>query len=99
MSEADLYCILLALAGCACLYWGKRRNFMRLNRVGFEEFPSYSRKLVAKLADGGLISLGYGLIGGAALILVVEYAFAWLVMAMIFYVAFKLDDEWYGRRR
>jgi len=99
MNDVDLYCILLVLAGSCCAYWGKRRSFMRLNQVGFEEFPSYGRKLIAKLTDSGLINLGYGLIAGAVLILVVEYAFAWLVMVMVFYVAFKLDEEWYGRRR
>lgn len=99
MTGVDLYCILLALVGIGFAYWGKRRSFIRLNQVRLKASPSYGRSIIAKLTDGGLITMGYGFIGGALVILLVEYAFGLVFLVFILYVAFKLDDEWYGRRR
>lgn len=93
------YCLLLAAAGLSLIYWSKRRSFQRLNDVGYETFPSYWRKVVSKLGDGALLIGGYGLSAAAILVLFSEYAPEWLVLGLILYVAFLLEDEWYGRRR
>ena len=99
MTNVDLYSILLALVGMGFAYWGKRRTFIRLNQGRLEDSPSYGRTVIAKLTDSGLIAMGYGFIGGAFVILLVEYAFGLIMLGFILYVAFKLDDEWYERRR
>lgn len=99
MSSTVFYCLLLAAAGLSLIYWSKRRSFLRLNDVGYETFPSYWQKVVSKLGDGALLVVGYSLSASAALIMLFEYAWEWLVLGLILYVAFLLDDEWYGRRR
>jgi hypothetical protein len=98
MNSVDLYCLLLAAAGMALVYWGKRRSFVRLNQLGVEQFPSYGRKVVSKLADGTLLAAGYGCVGGAILILLVEHVSEYLVIAVVLYIAFIIEEEWHGRR-
>lgn len=93
------YCLLLAAAGVSLIYWSKRRSFLRMNDVGYETFPSYWQKVVSKLGDGVLLIGGYSLSAAAVLIVLVDYAAEWLVLGLILYVAFLLEDEWYGRRR
>lgn len=98
MSSTVFYCLLLAAAGISMIYWSKRRSFLRMNDVGYEEFPSYWQKVVSKLGDGALLIGGYSLSAAAVLIVLFEYAWEWLVFGLILYVALLLDDEWYGRR-
>jgi hypothetical protein len=92
-------CLLLAAAGMTLIYWSKRRSFLRMNDVGYETFPSYWQKVVFKFGDGVLLIGGYSLSAAAVLIVLVDYASEWLVLGLILYVAFLLEDEWYGRRR
>jgi hypothetical protein len=99
MNSVDVYCLVLAAAGMALVYWGKRRSFVRLNQLGVEQFPSYGRKVVSKLADGTLLASGYGCVGGAILILLAEHAGEYIVLAVVLYIALALDAEWHGRRR
>lgn len=98
MNSTVVYCLLLAAVGISLIYWSKRRSFQRMNDVGYEMFPSYWKKVSSKLGDGGLMIAGYGLSASAVLIMLFEYAWEWLVLGLILYVAFLLDDEWYGRR-
>lgn len=98
MSSTVFYCILLAAAGISLIYWSKRRSFLRMNDVGYETFPSYWKKVVSKLGDGALLLVGYSLSAAAVLIVLVEYAWEWLAFGVILYIAFLLEDEWYGRR-
>jgi hypothetical protein len=63
-----------------------------------EQFPSYGRKTVSKLTDGILQASGYGCVGAAIVILLVEYASDYLALTIILFIAFKLDEEWHKRR-
>jgi hypothetical protein len=99
MSSTVFYCLLLVAAGLSLIYWSKHRRFQRLNDVGHEAYPSYWQKVVSKLGDGALLIGGYSLSAAAVLIVLFEYAWEWLVLGLILYVALLLDDEWYGRRR
>lgn len=99
MSSLDVYCMLLAMAGLGLVYWGKRRGFVRLNQLGIERFPSYARKVISNLADSSIIVAGYGFFGGAVLVLLTEYASGYIVLALVLYIAFALDEEWHGRMR
>ena len=99
MDSVTLYCLLLAGSGVFLVYWAKKRGFVRENQYGVEQYPSYGRKIISRFADGILQASGYGCVGGAILILLVEYAWEWVLLGGILYVAFKLDDEWNGRTR
>ena len=94
MNSVNLYCLLLAASGVFLVYWSKKRCFIRENRHGVEQFSSYGRKVVSKLTDATLQMSGYACVGSAILVMLVEYASEYLVLAIILYVAFKLDDEW-----
>lgn len=99
MSSVDVYCLLLAVAGLALVYWGKQRGFIRLNQLGVEQFSSYVQKVASKLADGTILIAGYGCIGGSILVLLTVHAGEYIILAIVLYLAFVLDEEWYGRRR
>lgn len=99
MDSVTLYCLLLAGLGISLVYWAKRRSFVRENNFGVEQFPSYGRKVLSRLTDGFLQATGYGCVAAAMIILLIEYAWEWVLLGCILYVAFKLDDEWYGRTR
>ncbi len=98
MGSVTLYCLLLAGSGVFLVYWAKKRGFVRENRYGVEQYPSYDRKIVSKLADGILQASGYGCVGAAIVILLVEYASEYLALAIILCIAFKLDEERRDRR-
>jgi hypothetical protein len=99
MTHIDVCCLLLAVGGAALVYWGGRRAFLRTNRFGVEEFPSYGKRLLAKLADGTLMATGGGLIGASLLILAAEYAKEWLALALFLLVFYVFEREWYERHR
>lgn len=99
MNSVDVYCLLLAVAGLALVYWGKRRSFVRLNPLGIEQFPSYGRKVVSKLTDSSILVAGYGCVGGAILMLLTEHTAEYIVLAAVLYIAFFLDEERHGRRK
>lgn len=99
MSSVDMYCLLLVVSGLAVVYWGKRRGFIRLNQLGIEQFSSYGQRVVSKLIDGTILVTGYGCIGGAILVLLIEHMAEYIVLAVVLYIAFVLDEEWYRRRR
>ena len=85
--------------GLSLVYWSKRRTFQRLNDVGYESFPSYWQKVVSKLGDGALLVVGYSLSASAVLIVLFEYAWEWVALGVVLYIAYLLEDEWYGRCR
>ena len=99
MDSVTLYCLLLAGSGVFLVYWAKKRGFVRENRFGVEQYPSYGRKIISRFTDGILQASGYGSIGAAILILLVEYASEYLALAIILCIAFKLDEEWHDRRK
>ena len=99
MNSVDVYCLLLAVAGLALVYWGKRRSFVRLNQLGIEQFPSYGRKVVSKFADGSILVAGYGCVGGAILVLLTEHAAEYIVLAVVLYIVFFLEEDRHGRKR
>ena len=99
MTRIDIYCLLLAVGGGALVFWAKRRAFLRTNSFGVESFPTYGQSLLARFTDGAMIACGIGMIGSSLLILLVEYAGEWLGAALVLYVIYLLEQEWYGRRR
>ena len=99
MSSTVFFCLLLAAVGLSLIYWSKRRSFLRINDVGYEAFPSYWQKVVSRLGDGALLVVGYSLSASAVLIVLLEYAWEWVALGVVLYIAYLLEDEWYGRRR
>ncbi len=97
MDSVTLYCLLLAGSGALLVYWGKKRVFVRKNHFGVEQFPSYGRKIVSRFTDEILRAVGYGLVGAAIVILLVENASEYFALTIILFIAFKLD-EWYHRK-
>ena len=98
MNSVNLYCLLLAASGIFLVYWSKKRGFLRESNLGIEKFSSFGRKIISKLADGTIITIGYACIGTAVLVLLVEHASEYLVLGIILYVAFKIDEEWRSKR-
>jgi hypothetical protein len=99
LDSVTLYCLLLAGSGVFLVYWAKKRGFVRENHYGVEQYPSYGRKIISRLTDGVVQAAGYGCVGAAIVILLVEYASEYLALAIILCIAFKLDDEWHDRRK
>lgn len=54
--------------------------------------------MASKLTDGTLMAIGYGCLGAAPVILLVEYASEYLMLGFVLAIAFWIDNEWYGRR-
>jgi hypothetical protein len=98
LNNVTLHCLLLAGSGVFLVYWSKKRGFARENRFGVEQFRSYGRKVLSRLTDGILQTSGYAFVGAAIMILLIENASEFVALAIILYIAFKLDDEWHGRR-
>ncbi|MGB4913589.1 MAG: hypothetical protein WBO95_15970 [Candidatus Dechloromonas phosphoritropha] len=99
MNSTNLICLVLAGFGALFVYQSKRRSFTRTNWLGIEQFSSYRSKVLSKLMDSTLLAIGYGCVGGALVILLVEYASEYLVMGAILWIALWLDDEWHARRK
>ena len=99
MGSVTLYCLLLAGSGALLVYWAKKRGFVRENCFGVEQYPSYGRKIISRFADGILQASGYGCVGAAIVILLVEHASEYLALTIILFIAFKLDEEWHHRRK
>lgn len=98
MNGINLICLLLAACGAWLVYQGKKRVFTRTSWLGVEQFSSYGQKVVSKLTDGTLMAIGYGCLGAAPVILLVEYASEYLMLGFVLAIAFWIDNEWYGRR-
>ena len=98
MSRIDFYCLLFAVLGAGLLYWGKRREFLRINALGVETFPSYGSKLLSKLADGTLVGTGIGFLGASIVTMIIEYAGEWLGLALFIYILHSVGG-WYEKRR
>jgi hypothetical protein len=94
----NLVCLLLATFGALLVYRAKKRIFIRTNWLGVEQFSSYGQKMVSRLTDGALMAFGYGCLGAAPVILIVEYASEYLMLGFVLAIAFWIDNEWYGRR-
>lgn len=86
MSETDVIILASAIAGCTCLIWRGKRQFNRLNKMGIEQFSSYGHKIGATTFETLLLGGGYGLLGAAGLISLLEYAQPF--MAVLFLLAF-----------
>lgn len=63
-----------------------------------EPFSSYGQKVLSRFTDGTLMAVGYGCLGAAPVILVVEYASEYLMLGFVLAIAFWIDNECYGRR-
>ena len=98
MNGINLVCLLLASFGVFLVYQGKKRIFIRMNWLGIEQFSSYGQKMLSRLTDCTLMAVGYGCLGAALVILVVEYASEYLMLGFVLAIAFWVDNEWYGRR-
>jgi len=94
----NLVCLLLATIGALLVYQGKKRIFIRTNWLGVEQFSSYGQKVLSRFTDGTVMAVGYGCLGAAPVILVVEYASEYLMLGFVLAIAFWIDNEWYGRR-
>ena len=71
---------------------------MRTNWLGVENYSSYGQKVLSRLMDATVIAVGYGCLGAAPVILIVEYASEYLMLGFVLAIAFWIDNEWYGRR-
>ena len=98
MNGINLVCLLLATIGALLVYQGKKRIFIRTNWLGVEQFSSYGQKVLSRFTDGTVMAVGYGCLGAAPVILVVEYASEYLMLGFVLAIAFWIDNEWYGRR-
>lgn len=98
MNGINLVCLLLATFGALLVYQGKKRIFARMNWLGVEQFSSFSQKMLSRFTDSTLMAVGYGCLGAAPVILVVEYASEYLMLGFVLAIAFWIDNECYGRR-
>lgn len=74
MTETTLLIIVMLVGGCVCLLWRGKRRFKRLNQFGVEQFSSYGHKIRAMVLDVLLLGAGIGLLGGAVVGYIAEYA-------------------------
>jgi hypothetical protein len=77
---------LLLVFAALLTYWKRKRKFDRINEYGVERFPSYGRKLQARLAEG---VLGFGslvLLTAGVLILAFRFedSWGWVVLLPIY---------------
>jgi hypothetical protein len=99
LNSTNLICLVLVGFGAMFVYQSKSRSFTRTNCLGIEQFSSYRSKVLSKLMDSTLLAMGYGCVGGALVILLVEYASEYFFMGILLWIALWLDDEWHARRK
>ncbi len=96
MTIFDIQIIAYGLLGLALVYWAKKRRFGRTTIYGTEQFPSYSHKAGAKLADALLWGLGLGGLLSAGLLIFMEYAPAWGSLMLLLAAAFAFERDYYN---
>jgi len=83
MNDSGLLIVLSVTVGGILLIWNGNRRFKRLNQTGAEQFASYQQKIGARFLDVLMLGGGYGLLGAAALISLVEYAQPFLSLMLL----------------
>lgn len=73
MSETDFYAGAMAVVGVVLLVWKSKRRFGRLNDLSIEQYSTFLQKIRAHLFDGLLYSVGFILLGTAAITFFVEH--------------------------
>lgn len=74
MNKSDLLILLSVAVGGFLLIWNNKRRFNRLNQFGIEQFANYQQKVGARFLDVLMLGGGYGLLGAATFISLLEYA-------------------------
>ena len=72
MTDVDLSAWFMAGIGGILLLWQRRRRFKRLNQYGVEQFSSFTQKIGSRILDGALQGLGFLLVAGSAILLLLE---------------------------
>lgn len=77
MNPDEIVAALIIALGAWLFYKSRKRAFDRRNAYGHEVFPSYGRKLVARLFDWSLVAFAFILAGMGILFLAFEHQASW----------------------
>ena len=93
MNSNEIVAVLITVLGTWLFYRSRKRAFDRRNAYGQEVFPSYGRKLVARLIDWSLVAVGFFLAFTGILYLAIEHQESWgwiviLPVAWLFVVGY-----------
>ena len=99
MAQVDLQMAGLFVAGMLLLLWFGKRRFNQTSRRGRERFSSYGHKIRSGLLDAVLLGGGFGSLGAAALLFVMEYAAGWAALAVFVALGLLIERDMLKWRR